>query len=314
MSSRHRRLWMLAAILLSPLVVLAADTATTAPADVTTADPQARTITFHVPGSRPDAVSRAVVVLPKSYLGSRGEVVSDAPDAPRTRYSVVYLLHGYGASHTRWYLRMKESPRPLSWYADRFDVLLVSPDARPDSWYLDAAEELKDSSDYQIETLITRHLIPAVDRTFRTWAEPAGRGLTGMSMGGHGAVYLAARHPDVFAACGSMSGVLDLRDSMNKAPLAARIGPIESRPDRWIEHSCLIQAEKFAGRSTGILIDCGWDDPFFANNRVLHDKLMRLKVAHDYIERPGKHDWDYWINALPYHLQFLSDRLKKPGK
>jgi len=32
---------------------------------------------------------------------------------------------------------------------------------------------------------------------------------------------------------------------------------------------------------------------------------MRLNIAHDYYERPGKHNWNYWTNALPYHLLFF---------
>lgn len=34
--------------------------------------------------------------------------------------------------------------------------------------------------------------------------------------------------------------------------------------------------------------------------------MVRLKIPHEYIERPGKHDWAYWRNAVEYQLLFLA--------
>jgi enterochelin esterase-like enzyme len=33
---------------------------------------------------------------------------------------------------------------------------------------------------------------------------------------------------------------------------------------------------------------------------------MDRKSPHDYIERPGKHDWNYWRNAVQYQLLYFS--------
>ncbi len=277
--------------------------ATTQAADVTAGDETATTITFAAPAGQ----SSAIVVVPGGYHRRSG------PGEPATRYPVVYLLHGYAVGHTRYYLKLREAGRPLSWLADRYGVIIVTPDGKPASWYLDAPADMPDAREWQIETMITRHLIPEVDRRFRTWAEPAGRAVTGLSMGGHGALYLAARHPELFAACSSLSGLMNLTESLNKQDLGKRLGPLEQFRERWLDHSVVRQVERFVGRSTGIMLDCGWEDPFFAGNRELHARLMELKIPHDYVERPGAHTWDYWINALPYHFQFLSDRLRPAG-
>src|SRR5205823_5770656 len=53
-------------------------------------------------------------------------------------------------------------------------------------------------------------VIPAIDRRFRTLANRAHRAIAGFSMGGYGAVALAARHPDLFAAVGGFSGVVHI--------------------------------------------------------------------------------------------------------
>jgi S-formylglutathione hydrolase FrmB len=65
--------------------------------------------------------------------------------------------------------------------------------------------------------------------------------------------------------------------------------------------------------SLAIIFDCGNDDPFAGINRELHQKMLKLKIPHDYIERPGTHNWDYWSNAVQYQLLFFRnyfDRLK----
>ncbi|HQE95205.1 MAG TPA: esterase family protein, partial [Candidatus Marinimicrobia bacterium] len=43
----------------------------------------------------------------------------------------------------------------------------------------------------------------------------------------------------------------------------------------------------------------------------LHKKLLDLKIPHVYIERPGAHTWDYWTNALEYHLLFFKKWAEK---
>jgi S-formylglutathione hydrolase FrmB len=262
-------------------------------------------ITYAVPGSTAGATSNATVVVPRAY---------GRPASARTRFPVIYLLHGYAASYARYNEQFRLAGRPLVEFADRFGTILVMPDGKCCSWFLDASPEMPDAPDWQYETIMVGHVIPEIDRRYRTWAAAAGRGISGISMGGHGAIYLAARHPDLFAAASSMSGIMNLLDCTHPEELAKRIGRLEEQRARWLEHSVLGQADKLAGRNLGLLFDCGWDDPFLWNNRMLHDKLMRLNVAHDYIERPGRHDWAYWLNALPYHLQFLADRLKPAGQ
>jgi S-formylglutathione hydrolase FrmB len=34
--------------------------------------------------------------------------------------------------------------------------------------------------------------------------------------------------------------------------------------------------------------------------------MLKLKIPHDYTERPGKHEWPYWRNSISYHLLFFS--------
>ena len=63
--------------------------------------------------------------------------------------------------------------------------------------------------------------------------------------------------------------------------------------------------EKYPNASVAIIFDCGIEDFLIQSNRKAHEKMLQLKIPHDYIERPGKHDWDYWNKALRYQLLFF---------
>lgn len=289
--------------------------ATTQPAQVIPPnDRWSSEIEFSIPGSKESTVSHAIVVLPADYSGTQATGSSTAPESSSLkRWPVVYLLHGYTGNCFDWYLHTSQTDRFLPRLASRYRVIIVLPDGKASSWYMNAQTQRPDPADWQWETVITKYLIQEIDKRYQTWAQPAGRGIAGLSMGGHGALYLAARHPELFCACSSMSGVMDLTASPQKYDLAKRLGPFEQFRERWEQESVMKQCEKFAGRSTGILLDCGWSDAFAEQNRALHAKLLDLHVPHDYIERPGGHSWEYWVNALPYHLQFMADRLRSPG-
>ncbi len=208
----------------------------------------------------------------------------------------VYLLHGYSGGYLDWSRHMN-----LEQLADRFRVFIICPEGAYNSWYLDSPLQ-KDS---QYETHIIKEVIPYVDQHFPVRAKKEGRAITGLSMGGHGALYLAIRHPGLFAAAGSMSGVVDLGYSTKRWEIAQKIGAYEKYPRRWEGNSVINMTEQMRKANLGWLLDCGTDDPFIGINRTLHKKMLDKKIAHTYIERPGGHSWHYWTNAVSYHLMFF---------
>ena len=119
-----------------------------------------------------------IVILPDGY---------EAMNALRT----VYLLHGYGDNYTAWSEKGDAGPM-----ADTYGVILVMPDGGVDSWYLDSPVD----PTYRYETFVARELVEYIDSHYRTKAAPAARAIAGLSMGGHGALYLAIRHQDTFGA------------------------------------------------------------------------------------------------------------------
>lgn len=245
--------------------------------------------TVSIPSETMQTEFKAVIVLPDDYSENQADL-----------WPVVYLLHGWSGKYSDW-IRNTD----LATLSDKYKFLIVCPDGGYAGWYLDSP--LKKDSQY--ETYIAKEVVQFIDKHYRTIKDSTGRFITGLSMGGQGAIRLISKYPEIFDAAGSMSGVMILNESTQKYGIAQLIGEYESNKELWQNESCLNIVENLTGKNIGLIIDCGIDDRFIESNRKIHQKMMDLKIKHDYYERPGGHSWDYWVNALEYHLLFFEKRL-----
>lgn len=186
-------------------------------------------------------------------------------------------------------------------YADTYQCIVITPDGAKNSWYFNSP--LNDS--FRYETFIALEVPHFIDSAYRTIANREHRAITGLSMGGHGALYLAWRHPETFGAAGSMSGGVDLNESKNRFEIEKLLGKSTDYPENWKNYSVMNIVEQKPALPMHILIDCGESDIFILGNKALHNKLSAFRIGHEYIERPGGHSWAYWKNAVEYHLLFF---------
>ena len=213
--------------------------------------------------------------------------------------SVIYLLHGAGGDFGNWMRRFPE----LQDLSNELGLVIVCPDADKTSWYIDSPED--PSSLY--ESYIIDELLPTIDSIY-----PSNRrAITGLSMGGHGALFLALRHPEVFDYAGSMSGGVDLRPFDNNWGLPRILGTYKDFPDRWKELSVVGIVENMDVPTTQrFIFDCGSNDFFLEVNRDLHKVMTEKGIVHEYTERPGTHDWNYWRVSVVEHLEFFKDEFE----
>ena len=229
---------------------------------------------------------KAVVIKPQSTLYAK------------KNWPVVYLLHGYEGWYSNWIIRAPE----LMDYADQYDLIIVCPEGHKSSWYFDSPVD----PSFRFETYISKEVVEYIDENYTTINNRRGRAITGLSMGGHGALFIAFRHSSTFGACGSTSGGMELNSFRNRFDLAKRIGDTVRHASNWKNYSVINIIEKKPSESLAIIFDCGLQDYMYPGNKALHEKMLKLKIPHEYIERPGNHDWKYWRNAVKYHLLFFS--------
>jgi S-formylglutathione hydrolase FrmB len=254
-----------------------------------------------IPSTAMHKTYKAVVVLPASYGKSK------------SAYPVLYLLHG-GFGHYRDWIDKTPDKKLLDRLADSYNMIIVLPEGEIFSYYIDSPVD-KGS---QFESYIIKDVVPKIDNTYRTNRSNKARAISGLSMGGYGALYLSARHPDVFDAAGSMSGALN-PDMMGwklspemavniKKAFGAIMGDMQSVD--YSIYSVISMADLIKKNGTKVIIDCGVDDFLIEPNRELHRRLLFNQTPHDYSERPGGHSWDYWQNSLPHHILFFYEVLK----
>lgn len=252
-------------------------------------------VAFTASAFRVDTVSVAT-----KYLDTPMKAVVIVPDAasPSSRVPSVYILNGFGGDYKSW---VSSAPR-LGDFADQFGMILVMPDGR-DSWYWDSPQ----NPGMQMESAITRDVVPYIDSHYPTLDIPARRAITGLSMGGHGAFWLGSRNPHLFGAIGSMSGGVDIVPFPKSWKMADQLGPYDANKERWQNHSVMSCIPALKANGQKITFDCGVDDFFATVNNNLHQRLVEEKIPHDYTSRPGNHSWNYWRNSIIYHLTFFNE-------
>ena len=232
------------------------------------------------------------VVLPPNYtlITSR-----------KKHYPVLYLLHGWNGNPQGWMTETK-----LTEYAARYRLIIVLPEG-DNGWYTDSATVATD----KYETYILQELIPDVESRFRAAGDRSGRAIAGLSMGGYGALKFGLKRPDFFIFVASMSGALDAPARTDDDSIMRTFGdadnPTRARNDLF-ELVRSLPAEKVASLPD-FYLNCGTEDPWLKVNRDLDNIFTERKIAHEYREFPGGHDWKYWDQQLQEILKRAAQRL-----
>jgi S-formylglutathione hydrolase FrmB len=253
-----------------------------------------QTRTVAIPSAAMQQSFAATVVLPDPYLRGNGA----------ERYPVVYVLHGSGGDYTDWTANTQ-----IGKLADRYHVILVMPDGGHESWYIDSPFDPRS----RYETYVGKEVVAYVDAHFRTIATKRARAITGLSMGGFGALRIAMDRPDTFGAAGSISGAVDPRTCEDEPGIAHIFGDPTRHATFWNSKALVESAQRFENAHIALTIDCGVSDAFVESNRTLHERLVELGVPHDYAERPGGHTWTYWANAIQYQVLFFATSFRHNG-
>lgn len=229
-------------------------------------------------------------------------ILPDAYQEGAEQYPVLYLLHGAGDTHRKWI-----DKTVVEALADTYGIIMVCPDGGRTSWYFDSPID----PSYQYETFVAKECVAHIDQYYRTKAQRTYRALTGNSMGGHGTLFLAIRHPDVFSVAVPLSGGVDIRPFPENWDIKKRIGDVEIHPENWEHYTVINQITALKDGDLAISIDCGSEDFFIGVNRALHTQLLEAGIKHGYTEMPGGHTWGYWNNAIQRQIHFIDQQFQK---
>jgi S-formylglutathione hydrolase FrmB len=242
------------------------------------------------------------VILPTSYDSNASR-----------RYPVLYLLHGLGGDAQSLIEAGGLDLIEDLWQHHQIgEFLIVTPDAGR-SFYINSRDGHVRYQDFFI-----REFLPYIETHYRILRDRRHRGISGMSMGGYGALRFGFLYPDLFGSVSAHSPALveeAPRTSVNNVQ-----GVVISRfvgsafgspfdPAYWKRESPFtIVREVPRPRDLLIYFDCGTSDDYGFNRgaEAFHKLLVARNIPHEFHLYPGGHDWDYFAQHLPASLEFHS--------
>ncbi len=248
------------------------------------------------------------VYLPSGYDAS-------AAAHPARRYPVLYFLHGLGDNERTLFnsggWTMLDDLRNKH---ELGDFLIVAPEGRR-SFYVNSADGKFPYSDFFL-----REFMPHIERKYRIRPGRAQRAMSGVSMGGYGALRFAFAHPELFSSVSAQSAALmpaspkQLDAAADAgAPMLRVLGPVFGSPiniAHWNANNPFVLARQNAAglRKTSIYFNCGQDDNygFERGAAALHAELDRENIKHEYHLYPGDHSITYFLSHFAEVLEFHS--------
>ncbi len=242
---------------------------------------------------------RLNIYLPDGYKGGNAH------------YPVIYLLHGASGDENDWTHKgsVLETLDGLMRRGLIRPSIAVMPSIGPQSWFADGAA-------FRMETALMTELIPAVEQRYRAGTDRSERSITGLSMGGYGALNLSLRHPERFCAAGVISPAIydPLPPETSAARRAAqfqRNGRFDA--DLWqaLNYPSHLAAYEKAPRKVPMWIVSGDHDALgiavmsanlYWRLLKIQPKLAELRII------DGDHEWMVFRDALPDTLQY-TDRM-----
>ncbi|HXW90582.1 MAG TPA: alpha/beta hydrolase-fold protein [Terriglobales bacterium] len=232
---------------------------------------------------------------------------------PSKRYPVLYFLHGLGGDERTlvesggWNL-----VEDLRQGAKIGDFLMVTPEAWA-SFYVNSVHGQLGYSDF-----FRQEFIPSIESRYRIRRERRWRAITGISMGGYGALRFAFAYPQTFSAVSAQSAALmtaspqELNSTIRSGtPLGRLLGTVFGDPidiAHWRDNDPLVLAQRnqAALARLAIYFNCGREDQYeFANGAAaLHRQLEREAIPHEYHLYPGDHSASYFLSHFDEVIEF----------
>ncbi|WP_256761877.1 alpha/beta hydrolase family protein [Cohnella sp. WQ 127256] len=215
-------------------------------------------------------------------------------------HKTLYLLHGFSDDDTIWSRRTS-----IERYVAELGLAVVMPNVHQ-SFYTD----MEYGNKYW--TFLTDEL-PAIARSFFPLSEAREDNyVAGLSMGGYGAFKWALRHPDRFAAAGSLSGALDMANGIKfpaMAHMKAYFQLIYGEKDISGTDEDLLQLVAEQSQASmekpPFYQCCGTEDFLYPDNISFRDACREAEYPLTYVEGPGNHEWGYWDTHIQHFLKWL---------
>lgn len=242
------------------------------------------------------------ITVKSNALKKRADITVYTPSVSDEVLPIVILLHGVYGSHWAWAMKGKvhETAQKLIDNGEIKPMILVMPS---DGLYGDGSGYVPHKTE-NYEKWIVEDVIQVVKEQFQQATDASPIFITGLSMGGFGALRLGAKYPSVFRAFSGLSSITHFNQ------LSKFVSDFDDLKESALEQDGVLD---FLIKNKGILppfrFDCGSEDILIEYNRQLHADLEEHGIPHIYKEFSGGHSWDYWAEHIAETLLFFNQNL-----
>lgn len=241
------------------------------------------------------------ITVKTESLNGRGDICvfvppfKDLKDIP-----IVTLLHGVYGSSWIWAHKAGVHFTALKMMELGFIKPMVIAMPSDGLWGDGSAYLPHNNANY--EKWIVEDVIDAVIENIDSTSKKSKLFISGLSMGGYGALRLGAKYPHRYAAFSGHSSIT------NKDQLSIFMEEDVSNFDQ----SDAVNEDVFnlLFKNKAVIppfrFDCGKDDILIEQNRTLHNQLVLNGIKHKYQEFEGAHEWSYWEEYIKYSLLFFN--------
>jgi S-formylglutathione hydrolase FrmB len=222
-------------------------------------------------------------------------------------YPVLYMLHGLGdSSRTLITTGIWNLVDDLQAEKKIGEFIIITPEGGR-SFYVNSK-----NGKLRYEDFFIKEFVPAMQQKYRINAARKGRAISGISMGGYGALRFAFKYPQMFSTVAAhMPALLEhMPKGAGKANLAQFMGTSFGQPldtAFWDSNTPFVFARSANLTGLHVYFDCGDRDDygFDAGTTALHKLLESRHVSHEYHIYRGGHDWEYVSQHLEASLKFV---------
>lgn len=201
---------------------------------------------------------------------------------PDRAFPVLYMLHGWPLDERHW-ITLGIDVLVDDWTSREIvgPFIVVLPGVGSDGLYVNSS-----GGAWSFEGMFVDELLPTIDQAYRTWRDPDGRAIGGISRGGVWSIEIALRHQDLFSIVGGHSPALALNRPM------PQYDPF------------LLAKEGAPGMR--IYLDAGNLDWARASTLQFYDVLVEHGANVTYQVHEGGHVDALWRGGLPDYIDFYT--------
>ena|ERR1700744_2743971 len=261
--------------------------------------------TFEISNPQFESNNLRFITVKTPNLKGRGDIcVFVPPSISKTEVlPIVILLHGVYGSAWSWahsggvHLKVKE----LIETGELPPMILVMPS---DGLWGDGSGYLQHNG-YNFEKWIIEDVVDAVVESIDGADSTSPLFISGLSMGGFGALRIGAKYGPKFKAMSGLSSIT----SLPQMKLFVEEHLKNYLPLNVIDEDLLATFKQYQGQLPAMRFDCGVHDPLINHNRDLHHKMQKEGILHTYEEYAGGHEWSYWSTHITCSLKFFAEQL-----